>query len=114
MPALVLTELTKVSYSPAKYEKKEVEFATPGYKAFRIPLDAKNRVLVLIDVNTAAEYKCEYTLSDGADMNAGTHRVRDVFGVNQTVDQDFELPGGVSAVIITLVSGSIDIEVVAL
>ena len=114
MPALTLTEMNKVSISPAKYEKKEVALATPGYKAYRIPLDAKTRILCLVDVNTAAEYKCEYSTSDGADFAAGTHRTRDVFGVNQTVDQDFELPGGVSAVIITLVSGSIDIEVVAL
>lgn len=114
MPALVLTELTKVSYSPAKYEKKEVAFATAGYKAFRIPIDVKTKILVLVDVNTAAEYSIQYTLSDGADMAQGTHRTRDVFGVNQTIDRDVEIPAGPSAVIVTLVSGSIDIEVVAI
>lgn len=114
MAALVLTELIKVSYSPVRYEKKEVALATPGYKAYRIPFDVKSKILVLVDVNTAAEYKIEYVLSDGADMAQGTHRTRDVFGVNQTIDRDVEIPAGPSAVIVTLVSGSIDIEVVAL
>ncbi len=114
MPALVLTELIKVSYSPVRYEKKEVAFDEAGYKAFRIPIDVKTKILVLVDVNTAAEYSIQYTLSDGADMAQGTHRTRDVFGVNQTIDRDVEIPAGPSAVIVTLVSGSIDIEVVAL
>jgi hypothetical protein len=110
MPALTFVEFNKVGDSPSVYES-EVAGVTSGNRAWVIPLDAGDTIFCAVFVNTAAEYKAEYSYSSGARLNAGTYRPKDVFGENQTTDQDFELPRGPSALIITLVSGSIDVEV---
>ena len=112
MPGLVFETLSKVSINPAIYAKKNAE-VTSGYRAYLIPSDVApdGYAYMKVKVNTAATWKAEYTLAEGAEMEAGTHDLTDIFGANQTTSQDFDVPSGVSAVIVTLVSGSIDIVV---
>lgn len=110
MPALTFVDFVKRSERPSVYES-EVSAVTSRNRAWVIPFDAGENIFCSVFVNTAAEYKAEYSYSSGARLSAGTYRAKDVFGANQTTDQDFELPKGPSAIIITLVSGSIDVEV---
>lgn len=112
MPGLVFETLKKISISPPIYVKKNTAI-TAGYKAYAVPsdVDPSGYIYANVKVNTAAIWKAEYTLDEGEDMVAGTHELTDIFGANQTTSQDFDVPSGVSALIITVVSGSIDIRV---
>lgn len=112
MAALTLTSLTEVAHNPYHGIGKST-ITEAGYTAFKIPPQVVNTAIGSVTVNTAGEYKVEYSMSDDADFAAGTHRVFDVFGANQTSSQDFELPPAVRAVIVTWVSGSVTVEVSA-
>lgn len=111
MAALVLQELTRLGFDKGLCFEKTDATVTSGYKAYLIPNEVREQVLVSVTINSAGDYTATYTLSSAADMAAGTHRTFDVFGAAQTTAQDFELPASVSAVIITVNSGSINIEV---
>lgn len=114
MAALTLTELTHLQTHPGTYSGiGKATITAAGYTAFRIPEQARETLIGSVTVNTAGEYAVTYSMSDDADFAAGTHRVFDVFGANQTSSQDFELPVGIRAVIVTWVSGSVTVEVSA-
>jgi len=114
MAALTLTELTHLQTHPGTYSGiGKATITAAGYTAFKIPEQARNPVIGSVTVNTAGEYKVEYSMSSDADFAAGTYRVIDIFGANQTTTQDFEMPPPVRAIIVTWVSGSITVEVSA-
>ena len=112
MAALTLQTLDKVSYGNAlTWEKKDAAVSS-GYKAYLIPAEVREGVAVHIVVNTAANFNVTYTMNSKQLMDAGTHAVVDAFGAAQTASVDLELSPLVSAVIVTINSGtSIDIIV---
>lgn len=112
MAALTTQTLDKISFGNALTWEKKDSAVTSGYKAYLIPNEARHSVAVYVKVNTAANFNIAYTIDSLAAMAAGTHQTVDVFGSAQTASIDVELSPAVSAVIVTMNSGtSIDIIV---
>ena len=112
MPALVLTDLVKASSAEVFDAVGKATLAAAGYVAFKIPPQAREPLMLQLDV-TAGECSVKYSLSSDADFAAGTHKVDDVFDTNPTSSQGVEIPASVRAVIVTWVSGTIVAEVSA-
>jgi len=113
MAAITLQTLDKVSFGNAlAWEKKDAAVAS-GYKAYLIPAEVKEGVVVHVVVNSAANYNIAYSIDSQQALAAGTQATPvDAFGAAQTATVDVKLSPLVRAVVVTFNSGtSIDIIV---
>lgn len=114
MAALVATDLTQRGFGDAKvWRGKSLAIEEAGTTAFKVPDDAKLEIRVNVEINSAANFNCYYTISDDDELAAGSHRTVAAVAGAQTANVCFTVPVTATAVIIVLNSGSIDIEIQA-